>query len=112
MENNGLVITVNLPGRIGGSVSHTSSQTVKVDVSSEGSKRAILVDANINHTDRPMQDCYRKINISPEVLESWVGNKAPYFVKPQDWQRYDRARKIIAHVSTFDEGFGVDYLEM
>ena len=112
MENNGLVITVNLTGRIGGSVSHTSSQTVKVDVSSEGSKRAILVDAEINHTDRPTHNCYRKINISPEVLDSWIVNKAPYFVKPQDWQRYDRTRKIIAHVSTFEEGFGVDYLEM
>ena len=110
--NNGLTITVDLLGRIGGSVRHTETQTIKTDISPEGSKRAILVDVEIKHVDKPMQICYRKINISPEVLDSWIGNKAPYFVKAQDWQRYDRTRKIIAHVATFDEGYGVDYSEI
>ena len=112
MENNGLVITVNLPGRIGGSVRHTSSQTIKTDISSEGSKRAVFADVEINHTDRPMLGCYRKINISSEVLDSWLDNKPPYFVKPQDWQRYDRTRRIIAYIANFDEGYGVDYSEI
>lgn len=111
MENNGLVITVNLPGRIGGSVSHTSLQTIKSDISPAGSKKAVWGNVEINHVDRPIQECYRKINISSEVLESWVGNKPPYFVKANDWRNYSRDRKIVAHVASFDEGFGVDYLE-
>lgn len=110
--NNGLVITVNLPGRIGSSVRHTETQTVRADISPAGSKRPIWGNKEIQHTDRGEQICYRKVNISPEVLEEWIGGKPPYHVKAHDWQKYNRARRIIAHVSSFDEGYGVEYSEI
>lgn len=107
MEN-GLTITVNLPGRIGGSVRHTETQAVKANVSTPG-KKAIWKDVDINHTDRPEQDAYLKINISPEVLQGWVGSKPPHPIKPRDWQKYSRNKKIAAYVADFDRGFGVTF---
>lgn len=107
--NNGIIITVNLPGRLEGSVRHTETQTIKTDISPEGSRKPIWATKEITHTDRKQSDCYLKVNISEEVVDSWTGGKPPYHVKARDWQKYGRNKKIAAYVAEFDRGYGVDF---
>ena len=104
-----MIITVNLPGKYKGSVRHTETQTVRTDISKPGAKKILLGDVNIVHNDRVESECYRKVEISAQVLSEWVNGKPPYFEKPRDWQRYTDAKKIAAYASLFDEGYGVEY---
>lgn len=112
MENNGLIITVYLPGRLEGSVRHTETQSFKTDISPVGAKRPVWGNVEIVHNDRRDSQCYLKVNISEEVLSQWLGGKPPYHVKSRDWQKYGKMKKIAAYVAEFDRGYGVEFSEV
>lgn len=105
----GIVVTINLPGVMGGRVKHTTKQTGTVDVSPVGSKNPEWITRKIKHTDRPPTPCARIVPISGETVTGWVKGDAPYWIKPQAWKSYSKKQKIEAHLSRFDEGFGVSY---
>ncbi len=107
---NGIIITTNLPGRIGGSVSHTSTQAVTINVA-QGNK-STKITREILHTDRPYQSCYKKVNISEEVVNDWISNTIPKWSNKKDWMKMSPVQRLISYVSTFDEGFGVTYEEL
>lgn len=101
--NKDIVITVNLLGRIKGSVSHTGTQAIR---------RSDRKTVEIFHTDRGDQECYKRIPVASEVVDFWVSGSAPSFLPARDWRRMTRKQKLDAHVSRFDEGYGVAYEEI
>jgi hypothetical protein len=104
-----IVVTVNLPGVLSGSVKHTTKQVGKVDVSPIGSKNPEWITRKIKHTDRVPVPCARIVPIAAEIVTAWVKSEVPYWIKPQVWKKFNKKQKIEAHLSRFDEGYGVSY---
>lgn len=105
----GIVVTINLPGVLGGRVKHTTKQIGTVDVSPLGSKNPEWITRKIKHTDRTPVQCARIFPVSEETVTSWVKGDAPYWVKPQIWKKLNKNQKIEVHLSRWDEGFGFSY---
>lgn len=110
--NNGIIITTFLPGRIGGSVRHTETQTIKYDSSEIGAKKPLWISVKITHTDRPRQSCYEKLHISEEVVKSWISDTIPFWSSKKEWLRMSKEQRLVSYVSRFDEGFGVTFEEL
>lgn len=109
---NGIIITTYLPGRIGGSVSHTETQAVKIDVSNIGSKKPIWATVDILHNDRPLQKAYRKTRISGELVEEWISGTVPSWSTKKEWSKFTKQQRLISYVSRYDEGYGVTFEEI
>lgn len=93
-----LIITVNLKGELCGPVVHTDSQVVSFE------KRSV----KIIHNDRKEQVCYKRIQITDDVLKYWL-NECPKWEKQSRWKMLTNNQKIQSHVNKFDEGFGVKF---
>lgn len=106
--NNGIIITVNLPGRLEGRVSHTETQTVRVQKQKPG-QRPYWTNKTILHSDRKETTCYKRTRINEETVNDWVTGSAPFWIRPRDWTRLTRNQKIEAYVVRFDEGYGVSH---
>lgn len=106
--SSGILISVNLPGALGPRVKHTTKQTCSMVISQTGKKKEIIT-RKILHTDRPVTECTRKFQISPEILNSWCNGDCPSWVKLGDWKKMNRTQKIDSYVKTFDQGYGVSY---
>lgn len=104
--NNGIILTINLQGRIGGRVSHSETQTVQVK------EKGKTKNVKILHTDRPIQECYQRVTISPETIDFWGSNYVPGFMNPRDWKRLSKKQRVMVHINSFDEGLGVSYEEL
>lgn len=104
-----ILITVNLPGRIGGMVAHQTRQSSTVDVTPEGSKHKLLCTKEIIHTDRTESSCFRSTFINEEVVKSWESNECPSFVKSKVWEKLNKRQRSLCYIKRFDEGFGVSY---
>ncbi len=104
-----IVVTVNLPGALSGSVKHTTKQVGRVDVSPIGSKNPEWITRKIKHTDREPVPCARIVPIAGEIVTAWVKGEAPYGTKPQIWRTLNKKQKIQIQVARFDEGYGVSF---
>ena len=93
-----LIITVNLKGELCGPVVHTDSQVVSFE------KRSV----KIIHNNRKEQVCYKRIQITDDVLKYWL-NECPKWEKQSRWKMLTNNQKIQSHVIKFDEGFGVKF---
>ena len=93
-----LIITVNLKGELCGPVVHTDSQVVSFE------KRSV----KIIHNNRKEQVCYKRIQITNDVLKYWLG-ECPKWEKQSRWKMLTNNQKIQSHVIKFDEGFGVKF---
>lgn len=93
-----LIITVNLKGELCGPVVHTDSQVVSFE------KRSV----KIIHNNRKEQVCYKRIQITDDVLKYWL-NECPKWEKQSRWKMLTNNQKIQSHVNKFDEGFGVKF---
>jgi len=107
--NSGIVISINLPGTIGHRSKHTTKQSYTVDVAPIGAKYPDLITRKILHTDPEVLPCSRKMHISPAVIQSWINESSPYWVKPQVWKKLNETQRIEAYIQTYDEGLGVTY---
>lgn len=105
----GILLTVNLPGRVIGCVKHTTKQTVTVDVTPLGVRYPEMMTRKIKHSDREMSVCTRKLHISSEVVLGWQTGECPHWVKPTHWKTMNKKQRLESHVNRFDEGFGVSY---
>lgn len=109
----GILISVNLPGRLGTRVEHTTYQKYTVETLSEKVKgqpqHPIIVTRNILHTNRTPSTCIREMHISPQVLTGWVEGPCPYQINLKLWKKMTQDQRIAARVALFDEGYGVKY---
>lgn len=105
----GILLTVNLQGRVIGCVKHTTKQTVTVDVTPIGIKHTELMTRKIKHSDRIASSCVRKMRISSEVVAYWQSSECPYWSKESQWKNMNKKQRLEAYVKRFDEGFGVSY---
>lgn len=106
--DSGILITVNLLGKIGPRVKHTTKQVYSVDVSPLGGKPEFMT-RKIKHTNRVNLPATRKLNISPEVVQYWQSSECPFWAKPHIWKKLSKNQRVAAYVATFDEGYGVNY---
>lgn len=108
---NGIIITTNLLGRIGGSVRHTETQAVRVDSSKPGQKPKFETKT-ILHSDRKESECTRKTRIDPEILEDWASDAVPFWENKRNWQKFSKLQRIASYISRWDEGYGVTFEEV
>lgn len=106
--DSGIVITVNLPGKIGPRVKHTTKQVYTADVTPLGGKPEHMT-RKIKHTNRVNLPAARKINISGEVVQFWQNSDCPFWARPHVWKKLNKTQKLQAYVATFDEGYGATY---
>lgn len=104
-----ILITVNLQGRINGSVKHADKQEVKVDISKVSDKFPKFIVKKIKHTDRGISPCVKKIKITEDILQYWQSNNCPYWEKSNHWKVLNKKQRIESYIKRFDEGFGVTY---
>lgn len=102
--NNGIVLTVNLVGRLGANV--IREQDIKVRHGES------LLTKHIIYLGKEETKCVRKTNISEEVIKGWIGNKSPFFVKEFIWKNMSKTQRLKAWIERFDEGFGVSFQEL
>ena len=102
--NNGIVLTVNLVGRLGANVIREQDIQVRHGKS--------LLTKHITYLGKEESKCVRKTNISGEVVDGWIGGKAPFFIKDFIWKNMSKPQRLKAWVERFDEGFGVSYQEL
>lgn len=102
-----IIISINLLGRLGSRVEHTTYQKYTVDTLDDKTHRPITITRNILHTNRTPSSCVKEIHISPAVIQKWITDPCPHWVKPQLWKKFGREQRIYAYVASFDEGYGV-----
>lgn len=107
--NNGITIIINLQGRIGESVAHTQKQSWSFSYTDKKTGRTKTETRRILHSDRKVQECYKRTTISSEVVNDWIYGKCPNFVSPKVWKVANLEQKLQLYVNRYDEGFGVKY---
>ena len=102
--NNGIVLTVNLVGRLGSPIGKEEDVNVR--------HGEYLLTKHIAYLGKEESKCVRKTNISEEVVNGWVGSKSPFFIKEFIWKNMSKPQRLKAWIERFDEGFGVSYQEL
>ena len=102
--HNGIVLIVNLPGKLGKTISKEQDVQVR--------HGEVLLTKHITYPGKEESKCVRKTNISGEVVDSWIGGKSPFFVKEFLWKNMSKPQRLKAWVERFDEGFGVSFQEL
>jgi hypothetical protein len=101
---NGIILTVNLQGRLSNPVEKEASVSIR--------NGAMLLSKTIKYKGKEESKCVRKTNISEEVVNAWIGSKSPFFIKDFLWKNMSKTQRLRAWVDRFDEGFGVSYQEL
>ena len=101
---NGIILIVNLPGKLGQTIDKQEVVNVR--------KGEIVLAKTINFKAKEETKCVRKTNISEEVVNGWIGNKAPSFVRDFIWKNMSKPQRLKAWVERFDEGYGVSFQEL
>lgn len=103
-----IIISVNLLGKLGSRVKHTTLQKYTAIISDKKvGSRAITKE--ILHTDRIPSKCMRKITIPSNVVKYWVEGPCPIWINIKKWKKLSSDQRINLYVSSFDEGYGVKY---
>ena len=102
--NNGIVLTVNLVGKLGATIAKEQDIQVRHGES--------LLTKHIAYLGKEESKCVRKTNISEEVIKGWISNKSPFFIKEFIWKNMSKTQRLKAWVERFDEGFGVSFQEL
>ena len=103
-----IIISINLLGRLGSRVKHTTKQNYSVKVTGENGRPEIIT-RKILHTNRTPSVCVKEIHISPFTIKNWVDGPCPRSIDLRRWKKFNSDQKIAAHVVEFDEGLGVKY---
>ena len=101
---NGIILNVNLVGRLGDVVIKEEEVHVR--------HGEALLTKKISYKGRIETKCVRKTNISGEVVASWIGSKPPYNVKDFIWKKMSKPQRLRAYLERFDEGQGFSYQEL
>ena len=109
MEKIMITVTVNLKGRLGGPVKHTTRQTYSVDVTPIGSKIPLKMTRKIKHTNREEKKCVRKVYLSEEVVTEFQSSETPHWENKYNWSKITRKQRLESYLERFDEGYGYSY---
>ena len=101
---NGIILTVNLPGKLGSQRRVIELEQVK--------KGDAVITKKIDRIVRDQVPCVRKTNISGEIVNAWINGRAPFFVKEFIWKNMSKKQRLAAYVQRFDEGLGVNFQEL
>lgn len=101
---NGIILTVNLQGKLG-------SQKRVIELV-ETRKGDAIITKKIDRIVREPLPCVRKTNISGEVVSAWISGRAPFFVKEFIWKNMSKKQRLAAYIQRFDEGLGVNFQEL
>jgi hypothetical protein len=102
--SNGIVLTVNLVGKLGKSI--IKEENV------QNRHGELLITKHIAYLGKEESKCVRKTNIAGEVVDGWIGGKSPFFIKEFIWKNMSKPQRLKAWIERFDEGFGVQYQEL
>ena len=109
MEKIMITVTVNLKGRLGGPVKHTTRQTYSVKINPIVNKDPLKKTRKIKHTDREERSCVRKVYLSEEVVTEFQSSEPPYWVNKYNWNKMTRKQRLESYLERFDEGYGYSY---
>ena len=109
---NGIILTVNLSGTIGGFTKHVDFQEVTIDCTPLKSQSKLLMKTDILHNNRINSKCTRKELIPGEVAQAWVRGESPYWEKKFIWKSMNQKQRLQSYLKRSDEGFGFTYEEL
>ena len=103
----GLIVTINLPGRIGGLTKHVNREKHTIKMQND-----VYISKVILHSDRGESTCFKKLNISEEILNMWCSDEVPSWSTNKKWKMLTNEQKVLSYVKGLDEGFGfsLEYL--
>ena len=105
---NGVIININLKGRLEGSVKHVDTEKVRVNVSEIGQK-PFYKYVEINHTSRKDSPCVKKCSIDQDTVSFWTSDVVPVWSDQKTWKKLTKEQKLAKYVERFDEGYGVSF---
>ena len=109
---NGMILTVNLCGNIGGFTRHIDMQEVAIDCTPAKSHSKLFLKTAILHNNRVNNKCIRKELITGEVAQAWVCGESPYWEKKFIWKSMNQKQRLQSYLRRSDEGFGFTYEEI
>ena len=72
----------------------------------EGLKKGKKDAETITVKTRKCKPAGQSLNLSMDAYEYMIGEEAPYFVKPRDWERLTKKQRLEAHLKRIVEGLG------
>ena len=72
----------------------------------EGLKKGKKDTETITVKTRKCKPAGQSLNLSVDAYEYMIGEEAPYFVKPRDWERLTKKQRLEAHLRRIVEGLG------
>lgn len=72
----------------------------------EGLKKGKKDTETITVKTRKCKPAGQSLNLSMDAYEYMIGEEAPYFVKPRDWERLTKKQRLEAHLKRIVEGLG------
>ena len=72
----------------------------------EGLKSGKKDAETITVKTRKCKPAGQSLNLSVDAYNYMIGEEAPYFVKPKDWERLTKKQRLEAHLRRIVEGLG------
>ena len=72
----------------------------------EGLEKGKKATETITVKTRKCKPAGQSLNLSMDAYEYMIGEEAPYFVKPRDWERLTKKQRLEAHLKRIVEGIG------
>ena len=72
----------------------------------EGLKKGKKDAETITVKTRKCKPAGQSLNLSVDAYNYMIGEEAPYFVKPKDWERLTKKQRLEAHLRRIVEGLG------
>jgi len=98
---NGIILTVNLVGKVGASIPTEEVVSIRIN--------GLTLTKSICYQKKEATPCVRKTNVSGEVVSEWIGNKPSNGIKPIIWARMSKTQRLRSYLDMMDEGFGYSF---
>ena len=72
----------------------------------EGREKGKKDTETITVKTRKCKPAGQSLNLSTDAYNYMIGEEAPYFVKPKDWERLTKKQRLEAHLKRIVEGLG------
>ena len=72
----------------------------------EGREKGKKDTETITVKTRKCKPAGQSLNLSVDAYNYMIGEEAPYFVKPKDWERLTKKQRLEAHLRRIVEGLG------
>ena len=99
-----ILITVNLPGAVGGRVKHTDVYKNAVKISDSE-----YMVKTITHSNLPVNTCQRVTKVAEDVVQGWISGNCPEWLEDKKWKALSPHQRILQFVNALDEGYGVSF---